>query len=369
MQRIQKHSQLNLGGIAGAFFYSQPFSGVIQPDEKPFGMFEELSVTEQVSTRRWKWMLGDQGMYLPETPIGFFGFGGLTSFGGGLGGEALANAPALGSSFNPSQSILTGNARRLSDSAFTQLEYDASGRSSLTATASFGTLQFLEPGFIDSRYWTIMAGYNHRLGMHDEVAVTYDDYYYRFNQPNQVLLNRGLSILYGHQIAGRLSLQVSVSPTVMQIAQPLGGVSTKSFFGTYDSLQYRASRWGTKLSFDRMTQGGSGVLPGAETDLTQGSFDTQLSRKIHASFQVSHAYNESLAQESALALRSKFESWEAGFSISRELGHHISAYVNYHFQRQISNAPLCVGTNCTTSFLRQVGGVGISWHTRPIKID
>jgi len=369
LQLVQKHSQFNLGYAGGAFFYSQQLSTATLPNTTPFGTFHQLGVFEQVSTRRWKWMLGDQGMYLPETPIGFSGFGGLTSFGGGMGGSALANVPGLGSAFSPNQSILTGPARRLNNSALTEIEYDASGRSSLTATASYGTLQFLGPGYINSRYWTFMAGYNHRLTQHDELAVTYAHYYYTYSGPNQALLNRGFSILYGHQITGRLSLQVSVSPLVNQIAHRLGGASTKTFIGTYDSLQYRTPKWDAMVSFERMTQGGSGVLLGAETDWTQGSIGRQLSRKVRASLQVSHAYVQSLEQASRAARRSEYEYWQAGFSLNREFGRHISMYANYFFQRQVSNTPVCNGTSCTNLILRQVAGIGINWHTLPIKID
>jgi hypothetical protein len=335
---------------------------------RPFNAFHELGLFEQVSTRHWKWLVGDEGMYLPQTPIGFFGFGGLTSFGAGLGGALLANAPALSYSFNPDQSIMTGLARRLSDSALTQIEYDPSRRSALTATAAYGTLQFLDPGFIDSRYWVFMAGYSHNFGPHDQVAVSYDHYYYRYRGPNREFLNRGFSILYGHQINGRFSLEMSVAPMVNQIALPLGGASTKAFLSTFDSLQYRSRNWDATLSFARMMGGGSGVLPGAEIDSTQASIGRQLSRKVRASVQVSHDYEESLAQESTLARRSKYEYWQAGVSLSREFGRHISTYLNYYAQRQLSNTPVCVGTGCTTAFLRQVGGVGINWHTQPIKI-
>jgi hypothetical protein len=369
MQRIQKHSQLNLNYAGGAFWYSQQLPAGTLASLKPYGSFHELGLFEQVSTRRWKWLVGDQGMYLPETPIGFYGFGGLTSFGGGLGGAALANAPSLGPLFSPDQSILTGTARRLSNSALTQIEYDASGRSSTTATASYGTLQFLEPGFIDSRYWIFMAGYNHRLSQHDEVAVTYAHYYFKFNGPNREFLDRGFSILYGHQITGKFSLQISVAPLVNQIAAPLGGAATKSFLSTFDSLAYRSLKWDAVLSFERMMTGGSGILPGAEMDWEQTTIGRQLSRKIRGSLQLSHAYNQSLAQESTLARRSKYEYWQAGFSLSREFGPHLSTYLNYYAQRQISNTPLCVGSNCTTAFLRQIGGVGINLHARPLKID
>jgi len=368
LQNVWKHSQLNLSYAGGAFFYSQGLPAATLPGIRPFNSFHSLGLFEQVSTRHWKWLVGDQGMYLPESPIGFFGFGGLTSFGGGLGGAALANAPALSSSFSPDQSISTGLSRRMSDSALSQIEYDPSGRSALTATGSFGTLQFLDPGFIDSRYWVFTAGYSHNLSRHDQVALSYLDYYYRFNGPNRAILNRGFSILYGHQINGKFSLEISVAPLVNQIALPLGGASTKAFLSTFDSLQFRSRNWSGSLSFARMMPGGSGVLPGAETDSEQASIGRQLSRRVHGSLQVSHNYSQSLAQESTVASRSKYEFWEAGISLSREFGRHISMYLNYYAQRQLSNTPVCVGTGCTTALLRQVGGVGINWHALPIKI-
>jgi hypothetical protein len=368
LQNVWKHSQLNLSYGGGVFFYSQPLPAATLPNIRPFNSFHSLGLFEQVNTRHWKWLVGDQGMYLPETPIGFFGFGGLTSFGGGLGGAVLANAPSLGPSFNPDQSIWTGLARRLSDSALTQIEYHPSWRSALTATVSFGTLQFLDPGFIDSRYSVFMAGYSHNLSRHDQVAVSYVDYYYRYNGPNRAILNRGFSILYGHQISRRFSLEISVAPLVTQMALPLGGASTKAFLSTFDSLQYRSRNWAAMLSFARMIQGGSGVLLGAETDLEQGSIGRQLSRKVRGSLQVSHNYEQSLAQESTVARRSKYEYWQAGISLSREFGRHVSMYLNYYAQRQLSNTPVCVGTSCTTAFLRQVGGVGLNWHAQPIKI-
>jgi len=368
LQRIEKHSQFNLSYQGGASWYSQPFPAGTLAGIKPYSSFHELGLFEQVSARRWKLLLGDQGMFMPQSPLGFSGFGGMTSFGGGLGGSVLANSPALGTAFSPDQSIATGLSRRLGNTAVTQIEYDVSARSSITATATYGTLQFLDPGFLNSRYLTIMAGFNHALSPRDEVSVTYAHYYFKFSGPNRELLDRGFAISYGHQISGRFSLQLSVSPLLTLIAKPLGGSITESFVATFDSLQFRSRKWDAMLSFGRLPTGGSGIIPGAETDLARANLGRQLTRKLRGSLEFSHAYSRSAVQESSVAVRSKYEYWEAGFSLSRELGPHLSTYLNYSAQRQISNIPLCVGGNCTTVFLRQVGGVGINLHPRPIKI-
>ena len=369
LQLVRKHSQLNLDYAGGAYFYSRRADSSNSAGSPPYGSFHHLGLFQNVKWRRWGLLLGDQGLYLPESPLGFSGFGGLGSFGSGLGGAYLANAPALNPSLQPDQSILTGNGRRLSNVALSQIQYNASPRSSFTATGAYGTLQFLDPGFINSRYWSLLTGYNHQLTPRDEISLAYLHNLFKFGAVNREMLSRGLVLTYGHKVAGRVSLQLSAGPVVNQIAKPLGGAVTRSFWSTYDSLNYHSQKFDVGISFSRAAAGGAGVLPGAETDLAQLLAGRRFLRRLYGSLDLSHAYSQSLIQVAQTQSRSRFEFWQAGANLSRELGQHISFYLNYYAQRQISNVPLCFGNSCTTTLVRQVGGVGMNWHTRPIKID
>ena len=90
LQRVDRHSQLNLDFTGGSFDYNRSYDD----GNKQYGTAGELSVFEQVTGRRWNWMAGNQGSYLPEGAVGFEPFAGLSTFAGGMGGSALSSAPA-----------------------------------------------------------------------------------------------------------------------------------------------------------------------------------------------------------------------------------------------------------------------------------
>ncbi len=368
LQRAKTHSQLNLDYAGGAFFYSRRIESASNAPAVATASFHEVELFQSVTWSRWELLLGDQLSYLPETPLGFSGFGGLKSFGSGLGGASLSNGPALNPSFQPNQTIETARARRLSNVALTQIQYKAGARTVITASGAYGTLQFLDPGFIDGRYSYLVTGYNRTLSAGSQISAMYIHYLFKFNVPNQEVLNRGLMLAYGRRVKGKLSLQLSAGLLANQIAKPLGGAVTKAFWSTYDSLQYRSQKGGAEISFTRATTGGSGVLLGAESNLAQVTVGRQFLRKFHGSLNLSHAFNQSLVRGLETQPRPKFEFWQAGATLSREFGEHVSFYLNYSAQRQISNSLSCFGGNCGRVLLRQVGGVGINWHGRPIKI-
>jgi hypothetical protein len=366
LQRVGKHSELDLNYAGGGFFYTGYLTGV--NNTSPNGTFQELAFTQTFSSARWKWLLGDEGAYLPESSFGFGGFGGLSSFGLGATMGFQGTATALNPTLAPDQTILTGRARRLSNLAVTELDYQAGARSSFTVSGAFGTLQFLDPGFLDSNQWILRAGYNYSLSPRDVISIMYDHFYFRYHEPDSDILYRGFELAYGHKITGRLSLQLSAGPMTNDVAKPLGGSVLKSFISTYDALQYHLPRVDLGISFMRFTTSGAGVLFGAETDLTALSAARQLTRQLYATLDLGHAFNQALFKTSASQGRAEYETWQAGVNLSREFGQHMSFYFNYYVQHQISTNSACFGNTCRTLSLRQVGGVGINLHTRPIRI-
>jgi len=368
LQRVRKHSQTNLDYAGAGFLYSRPVNLGNGLPPSSYGTFQQLGWIQSFSARRWKAMLGDEGSYLPESAFGFSGFGGLGSFGLGQGGAFYGTGIGLNSSLIPNQTILTGYGRRLSNLALTQVEYDPGARSAISAAVSYGTLRFLDGGFLPSDSLSVFAGYNFALTPRDTIEVGYVHFYFRFHGQNRQILNRGLQLSYGHRITGRLSLELSAGAVANDVAKPLGGSVTKSFITTYDSLQYLFRRGNMRLSYLRYVSNGAGLFLGAETDLVQLSAGRQFWRSFFGSLNAGHAYNQSLTQQSSATPRSKFETWQAGASVSRQFGQHISAYLNYYVQRQISSTPLCFTNNCATFSLRQTGGVGINWHGRPIRL-
>lgn len=369
LQRVWRRAQFNLDYAGGALLYGTRYDRNSTAPLPSNGMMHRLSFSQTFSSRRWTIFFGDSALYLPESPFGFAGFGGLESFGGGLGGGYLSSAGQLSPMFMPSQTILTGTARRVSSASIAQVQYNAGSRSAITATGSYGILHFLDSGFISSEYWTVLTGYNHAVTRKDTVAITYAHSWVRFSGVNREILNRGLMLSYGRRITGKLALELSAGSLVNMVAKPMGGSTTHAFWSTYDSLQYQFRKGNLGFSFMRYMTGGSGLLLGAETNLAQMTLGHQLPRRFFGSLSLGHAYSQSLTQDRAAQRDFKYESWQGGSSLSREFGPHTSVYLNYDVQRQISNNPSCFGNNCGRVTLRHVAGVGINLHSRPVRID
>ncbi len=376
LRQVQTRTRTNLDYAGGAFFYSRTLRQNSSTAPPPYGTLHSLDFMENVYWRRWQLLLGDQLLYLPESPFGFSGFGSLSSFGGGLGGASLGNGPTINPTLLPDQAILTGNGQRLSNTAIAEVQYAAGARSMITVTGFYGLLHFFESGFIDSRYAGLLAGYNYQLSRRGQISIFYLDYLYRFDVANRQVLARGFQLAYGRRFTSRLFMKLSGGPVAIQVSQPVGGVVTRPFWSTYDSLRYRTVRNDISLSFIRHVGGGSGVLYGSESDIARLTIGRQISRAFHGSVNFGHAYNQSLTQQASLPLlipsntqrRTRYEVWEAGVNLSRSLGEHVSMSLTYRAQRQISNQTFCFRNNCGARFFRQVGGVGISWHGRPIKL-
>jgi hypothetical protein len=333
------------------------------------GLFDELGISEELTGSRWKWLVADRGAYLPETPQGFAGFGTVASYiGGAQAVSTLSNAPALNSAYEPNQALYTGLSKRFGDLATTQFEYSLNGRSIITATGMVGTLQYITPGFIDDTFWIFMAGYNYFFGRGDGIALMYDENHFLFTGGRPGFVNRGFSFLYGHKINGRLSVELSVAPMANVVPEPQGKTVTLPFLSTFDSVEYLTTRWDASVSVSRVMTGGAGVATGAQRNMVEGNYGRRLSPKLHVAGHISFDNLQSISQESAGA-QSHYNYWQGGFNLERDMGPHVSLYVNYNLQRQVSNKPICVGADCATAFTRQVAGIGFNWHVRRVNLE
>jgi hypothetical protein len=213
-----------------------------------------------------------------------------------------------------------------------------------------------------------MIGYNRSFGRSNEFALTYEEMHFNFGASQAGMLTRGASILYGRQISPRLSMEFSVAPMAQGISYPYFGSVTSIFVGSYDSISYRAARWDGTLGFDRTLTGGAGVLAGAAMTMVTGTLGRQLTRRVYGSLTLAYADNRSVTKTSFGVPEPKYDYAQVGFNLTRELGRHISMYLNCYVQRQVSNTPLCQGATCSTAYSQQVAGFGFNWHTRPLKL-
>lgn len=367
LQRTKRNSQLNFNYKGGAVFYSggpSSRSNALRPSNETY---HSLEVTQRVNWRRLGLEVSDEFSYFPESSFGFSGFGGLSSFGSGLGGSYLASAPVINPAYSPSQAILTQRSRRLGNMALGQVDYELSQRSTLTVTGGYGNLHFLDPGFFDSNYWKISSGYNYQLSRTDTLAGTYTRTEFHFGSSDRRIVNHDLSAAYGHQLTGRITLQISGGPLISE-STLAGNTQTRYLLNTYESLRYRADKGYFEGAFQRFGTAGSGVLTGALTNLTRFTAGHELTAKTFGSFEVSYATNEAIARQFSGGTASKFKTWGADVNLSRQLTQRVSVYFAYYLQHQTSAQPLCINRACGASLNRNVFGIGVNWHGRPVRL-
>lgn len=363
LQRVKRHTQLNLEYQGGGFAYNRQVQNTASK-----GTVQSLGIFQSFDFRRWSFLVGDQGQYSPESPYGSAGLSGLNSFGGGLGGQSLGSVPGLNDTYLPNQTILTGYARRISNAAFTQLAYRPGRRSTITASAVLATLNFLKSGYIDSKQWIGTFGYEYAVSEHDSVGISYVNVLSQFSGPNPQMRIQELQGSYGHRISRRLSLKLSGGPMLSWYSFPMGAGVRKSEWVTSDSLQCNFAKGSIGLSFTRTPTGGSGVLPGAVNNMGQVNVSRNLNRTTSASLSFGRSSNRSMPQQLGPVSSASYNVWLAGAMISRQIGKTMSFYLQYNIQRQSSNQAICYGGSCAQPFTRQVGGIGLNWHGRPLRI-
>lgn len=357
LQRLRKGSQFSLTYEGGAFAYFGPSFTGNGGGASSEGQFHSLVAMETLKWHHWRLHFGDQFLYLPEAGFGFVGFSGLNTFGVVPGG-GFVGSPFINSAFVPSQSILTGNSRRISNAATTEVEYGR-GRSTITASAVYGTLHFLDSGFLDSDSLTVLAGYNYSLTRRDIVAITglYSDF--KFNSGLPGITNRGFQVSYGRKLARSLFLQAGGGAITSKSVVVGVGNATRSTWSTFTSLQYLVSKGSVALIYSRSPTTGSGVLIGAESDYLSLVASRQLSRTYFASVDASYAHNRSLFYNTTANRQFKFNTWQTGVTLSRNFGERFNAYLDGNVLQQLTGG---------ADVFRYAVGVGLNWHARPIRL-
>lgn len=305
----------------------------------------------------WTLTLRDSVSLLPESSFGFWA---------GTGSLILPGAPGqVQSQLNPflvpSQSILTGTGRRISNAFAGQVDYAVTHRSSLSFSSSYGILRGLESALVDSHRWSVGATYNYLLTGRDSVSLSYDHSSFGFDQSDFGIASDGLNVGYVRQLTGRLSLSVGGGPHISQFRNPVAGSGTRVSSNVRAGLQYQLRNASLDVSYMRGITGGSGVLLGADTDLVEGGMSKQVSRMWTMSTRLGYARNVSLVQSTGLTNQLTFNGWHGEVSFSRPLGRHARMGLSYGANGQQSNSSVCLGGTCGRSFIRHRFGLTIEF--------
>jgi hypothetical protein len=322
--------------------------------------YHQFEASESLQFRRWSLQLGDTFSYLPQSSFGFVMFDVTQS--------NLANVPLLNPSVPPSQSILTSQTMRLSNTILAQAQVEASQRTVFTFTGGYGLLHYTSAGFLNPTNINFGFGYNYALSGRDTLGVNYTFNNYSFAGTTSTINDSSIQVAYGHHITNRLSFQAGAGPE-FNFFKPVGApVSTgTTLFSASAGLTYQMKQTTLNASFSRGVTGGAGIIFGSIANAAQFSANHQWGRNFTASGSFGFAYNQSLPQVSSL-LATTFSSLYASAGFDYKVSRTGNFFVNYNYIHQISTGPVCSGLTCAPNFDSHQIWIGFNFEFRPIPL-
>jgi hypothetical protein len=356
VNKISSRSELTVDYLAAGGFSSDSNQGS--------SVIQSLDFAETIRGGRWSETFGEALSYLPSSSFNFGGMGGLGNLGVSLG--AAGTTSGFRQDLIPNESILTNGSARVNSATMVQTGYALGYRSSLSVFGSYGTLHFLNGGLQNNSTVTTGVGYNYLLSPLNSMSISYG--FSTLMLPNLPRGPDSHSVLmsFGRRVTGRLSLQIGAGPDIQLFQSPLAGSGMVLSWTANGALNYQMRSWGTGLSYNHSITGGSGVLPGAETDLFSGHAGRKLG-SWQTSLGLGYSRNHALQQTFATTFAP--QAWFAGVGMSRGFTNFGSLNISYNVSRESSLAGACALPACGTSGLTQSVSLGYSWGFRPIVLE
>jgi hypothetical protein len=352
LNHVTNRSELLLHYAGGGMFSSYLNSAI-----------QDLEFSYNYKWQRWSLLMGDEVSFLSESPFGFGGVGSLEFLGGN---SPFGPGGFLNGILGPNQTIPTIMVPRLSNTLVSQIEYNVSPRSSWTASGSYGTLNFLGVGYINSADALFQTGYNYSLNPESTIAVIYRLGDFRFTKFPQTIEDHVVKFGYARYLTGRLSFQVAAGPSVVMLRGPLTGSTNNISWALDGALNYKWDRTTLMLSYDHLVTGGSGVLVGAQTGQVEAAVERKLSPRWRASASLGYATNTSLIPTSISSNKTHYNSWYAGVRFNHELRPGTNLFVGYDARLQVLNSATCKTPNCGGNFVAHEISAGFNFSLRPI---
>lgn len=359
LQRVWERNEFVTEYAGGGTFYSSA------SDRNRF--YQDLHLSYRTWGRRWTFLLADSVGYSPEGGAG--GGLGISQLGtgpGSISGNPLVN---LNPQVSPNQSIVSANARRLSNTVVGEYQLSVGRRSAVTFGGSYGILRFLDPGSIDSDLVGFRAGYNYSVTARDTLALSYSGSLSRFLGTGRENISHAVQLSYGRRVTGRMSLHVAAGPQITALDTALGTRESLMSWSLDSLMRYHFDQADATLAYRHGVSGGSGVFLGSQIDEVSVSLSRQLSRLWRGSVDFAFAHNGSLQEIALGAAGRSFNTWRGGFELSRPVGRYARMYFRYGVERQSAANVVCSGASCPLFGTRQIFGLGFNFRFKTIELE
>lgn len=339
-----------------------------------------LSLDSRVLWRTGQLAIRDRFSYLPEGAFGgsFGGVGGLGNSLGNLGGTGLGGIGGGGggttSFFGTGVLGSIGTTPHVDNLGIIDIAQSINPRSSLTLAGGFNLVHFTKASgglLIDSQQATGQAGYNYRLNRRNQIALVYGYQHFHFPTVGGASFETHVAqFLYGHQITGRMSLLLGAGPQVTRFHNPVTGTTTQISASARASLRYKFPRTTVALMYSRHNSAASGFFAGAITDVVSFNVTRPISRRWTFNGDVGFSRSRRLQTITQGVNANSFDSGYAGARLNHIFNRNFQGFVLYQFSDLFFDKTFC-GTagSCNRTSTRQLVGVGLTWHPRPIRLD
>lgn len=316
--------------------------------------YHNLGLSQTIRGGRWTFRMRDDLTYSSQAV-----FGGLDT--GGFGSYSLFRLLGyIQPSLAQGQTISTGRARRLGNTALVEADYALSRRTSITFTGSYGLLHFLDSGYINSHNINGRVGYDYALDPKDTISLMYDFNRTSFGSNYGGIDANMVQLAFGRKVTGRLAFQFAVGPQLLGFHNFSVPTSEHLSWNLSSGLTYAIRRTSYSLTYSHGLANGSGVVYGAERDMIAASMSHTFTRFWSGVLNGGYALNSPLASINVSTGRYKY--WFGGLSIRRQMGRHLQFSFHYEFEQQATNNAVCQVASCGSTGLRQVIGATVQWH-------
>ncbi len=313
--------------------------------------YQALSLSQELHTRNWDFIVGDSVSYLPQTPIGSLS---------GIPGSGDLSIPAVQLNTTPGLDILTTYATRVSNAA----SGTATRRFTPSTSISFNGADFIQrytgssTGFqgIDNDQQTGGATLQHRV---DELTSIGGGYQFTNSSFNASYLGPGTFGFQTHsaqlfitrQLSRNLNLVAGAGPQ-WAVSGSNGGVTngTSLSVAVNAALTYQAKRFGSSISYVRGINNGNGVTIGARQDSVIANITRPFARIYNVGGIVGFNHSQQLSNSLLPAYSSS--GVIAGAQISAQVRQPLSVFASYTLQRQLFDgySPAGIAFNGLTQY-------------------
>jgi hypothetical protein len=288
------------------------------------GYYQHLLASQGFVGRRWRAFLSDNISYLPQAPI--------TSFAGVPGSGEPVGTP------NPApptdQTVLTIKTRVIDNAVGLVFLDRLSLGTSLTGSGGWGLLRYPDNNGINVNTYSGTVGLLQRLNARMSIDGSYA--WSEFTYPSYDLAFQTQTVFLGFTRIWNRKFTTGVDGGPQWVtSSDSTSIPSSTNFAINTFVRYHLKNVSASVTYARGVSGGAGYLLGGHSDVVSGNLSRTLGRSS-MSIGLEGSYQRLKELENNEAISSE----DVGVGLTRKLGRHFQANVNYMVINQAYGATL-----------------------------